>query len=259
VCHDVDVDVPTWISAIQQQGERLAEVVASTSAGAPVPSCPEWQLRDLARHQGNVHRWSGRIVAEQHKDGTAEVMAEIRAAATPTDEALADWLRVGCAGLVDALKAAPADLDCFTFVTDGSALEFWARRQAHETAIHRVDAELAAGDRTPIDPDLAADGIDEILTMFLAARGGNLRSEPERTLQVSTAGRHWLVRIGADATQVSRPTEPATADCTVSGDPAEIYLALWNRTPWDGLDVAGDPNLLALWSDKVQIGGRRRP
>ena len=37
------------------------------------------------------------------------------------------------------------------------------RRMAHETAIHRADAESTAGPITPLDPGLAADGVDEVL------------------------------------------------------------------------------------------------
>ena len=46
-------------------------------------------------------------------------------------------------------------------------LLFWARRQAMETTVHRVDAESALGRCTPLAPDIALDGIDEFLTGFL--------------------------------------------------------------------------------------------
>jgi uncharacterized protein (TIGR03083 family) len=252
------VDVPTWIEAIRVQGELLADAAARTPLDAPVPSCPEWQLRDLVLHTNRVHRWAARVVTEQHKDNAFQLRGAIFAEPEPPDDALLDSFRAGHAVLVEALKAAPADLDCFTFVSTESALEFWARRQAHETAIHRVDAELAASARTPVDPALAVDGIDELLMMFLAARGGALRSESERTLLVSAADRHWLVRIGQDAVSVTAHAEPTPADCTVDGDPEAVYLALWNRTGWDGVTITGDASLANLWSEKVRIGGRRR-
>ncbi|HEX3785090.1 MAG TPA: maleylpyruvate isomerase family mycothiol-dependent enzyme [Pseudonocardiaceae bacterium] len=252
------MDVPTWIAAVREQGELLAEAAATVSLDTTVPSCPEWQVRDLVRHTGNVHRWAARVVAEAYQGNAFAFRAQLLAAEVePTDEALVDWFRSGYAGLVEALKAAPTDLDCFTFVTTSSPLEFWARRQTHETAIHRVDAELAAGAPTPVDADLAVDGIDELLTMFLALRGGALRAESERTLQVSAAGRHWLVRIGPDSATVTESQEQGRADCTVSGDPGALYLALWNRAPWTSLTVSGDESLLALWSEKVRIGGER--
>ena len=86
----------------------------------------------------------------------------------------------GCDGLADALAAAPDDLECWTFLPAPSPRAMWARRQAHETAIHRVDAELAAG--TPVwrcDAAFAADGVDELLTCFVPRRS-HARCAPTR-------------------------------------------------------------------------------
>ncbi len=46
---------------------------------------------------------------------------------------------------------------------DDKTAGYIARRQAHEALVHRLDAELTVGDRTPLDPRLAADGVDEAL------------------------------------------------------------------------------------------------
>ena len=40
--------------------------------------------------------------------------------------------------------------------SDDHTVGFILRRQAHEALVHRVDAELAAGDRTDLDPLLAS-------------------------------------------------------------------------------------------------------
>lgn len=50
---------------------------------------------------------------------------------------------------------------------------FTFRRQAHEAPVHRLDAELAVGALTPLDPALAADGVDEALDAWLWRRGGD--------------------------------------------------------------------------------------
>ncbi len=45
---------------------------------------------------------------------------------------------------------------------------FWIRRMAQETVIHRIDAELGAHEQVaPVADDLAADGIDELLRVFV--------------------------------------------------------------------------------------------
>ena len=43
------------------------------------------------------------------------------------------------------------------------------------------------------------------------------------------------------------------ADCAVSGSASDLHLLLWNRRTGDGLDVEGDPSLLASWREHVQI------
>jgi uncharacterized protein (TIGR03083 family) len=109
-----------------------------------VPSCPGWTVRDLLRHTGYVHRWATGFVAEgQTRPGGAseeEILSQ-----GPDDAELPGWFREGHATLVRALGAAAPHLNCWAFLPAPSPLAFWARRQAHETAIHRVDAERAAG------------------------------------------------------------------------------------------------------------------
>lgn len=40
---------------------------------------------------------------------------------------------------------------------------------------------------------------------------------------------------------------------TLSGDAADIYLALWNRGKDSALTVKGDRQLLDLWHDNVRV------
>jgi hypothetical protein len=57
----------------------------------------------------------------------------------------------------------------------------WARRQAHETAIHRFDAESATSSVSGFDPTFASDGIGEILTA-MAPRADELPLESGVTM-----------------------------------------------------------------------------
>ncbi|MCH7670054.1 MAG: maleylpyruvate isomerase family mycothiol-dependent enzyme [Acidobacteria bacterium] len=84
----------------------------------------------------------------------------------PDDSDLINWYLDTNANLVDALESAPPDVESFTFLPAPSPLAMWARRQAHETAIHRFDAENAAGIASEFDPTFAIDGIDELLAAF---------------------------------------------------------------------------------------------
>jgi uncharacterized protein (TIGR03083 family) len=245
------VDVPNWIESLRADGDLLAEVAADTSLDAPVPGCPEWRVRDLVGHVGRVHQWARTIVADRiDEDGYAK-LSELMSADAPEDEVLLDWFRAGHRDLVDALAAAPDDLECFTFMPSATPLTFWARRQAHETAVHRVDAEQAAGRPSAIDAESAADGVDELLTGFLT-RSRKLRAADPRTLSFDSGDRHWLVTIGPEL-GVTETDAVESADVTVTGPAEVLYLALWNRLPWDGLTVTGDQELAAFWATNFRV------
>jgi len=136
-------DVPDYVGALRRQGELLADAAQRSGLATAVPSCPGWAVRDLLKHTGYVHRWATGFVAEglTRPGGASE---EEILGQGPADAELPGWFREGHAALVRALGAADPGLHCWAFLPAPSPLAFWARRQAHETAIHRVDAELGA-------------------------------------------------------------------------------------------------------------------
>jgi uncharacterized protein (TIGR03083 family) len=155
--------------------------------------------------------------------------------------------------LVEALERASPDLQCFTFLPAPSGRAFWARRQAHETGIHRADAEWPSGLITPYDPEIATDGIEELLFGFLLRPRIKLTAEAPRTLQLraSDVGLDWRVSIGPDGLSVAR--QYASADCSVRATASDLFLLLWNRRSAEGLEVEGDPRVLELWRGAVHI------
>ncbi|WP_431783760.1 maleylpyruvate isomerase family mycothiol-dependent enzyme [Streptomyces chumphonensis] len=236
------------LHALTREGEALISAAERAGWDATVPTCPGWRVRDLVVHQGHVHRWA------------ADTVAERRAAPVPRssddvpDATLARWYREGHARLLDTLSGAPEDVECWTFLSGSpTPLAFWARRQAHETAIHRVDAELAAGmERPEVDAALAADGIDELLAGLLTRERSRLRAEKPCVLRVRTrdagAGRTWTVRITSAVPAVTEGGQ-GRADCTVSGPASLLYTALWNRAELTTATVEGDPGLAARWRE----------
>jgi len=239
----------------------MAEAAGRAGPDAPVPTCPDWLVRDLVRHTGGVHRWATGIVGGPRTQPWDVDLDDV-VGSWPDDADLVDWFRAGHLALVATLEAADPALDCWTFLRAPSPLAMWARRQAHETTVHRVDAERATGESSPVDPPLAADGVDELLTCFVTRRGGRLRADPARTLRVAAtdAPGGWQVRIGPDGVETrvasGRPAAgdlPADDDCLVKGPAADLYLALWNRRGLDGLVVDGDGEVLALFLDRVRV------
>ncbi|MFD9503757.1 maleylpyruvate isomerase family mycothiol-dependent enzyme [Streptomyces sp. NPDC060035] len=241
------------IASLAEEGRLLAEAAGEAGPDAPVPTCPGWQVRNLLRHTGMVHRWATAFVTEGHRtyhpDGGEPDLDGAE---------LLDWFTEGHGLLVEALRTAPADLECWTFLPAPSPLAFWARRQAHETRIHRVDAESARGGAmTPVAARYAVDGIDELLTGFHARPRSRVRSDIPRTLRVRAldADAVWTVRLSAEPPQTVRgaAADAEPSDCEVSGAAAELCLGLWNRLPLSSLVVSGDPEVAALWTGKSGV------
>lgn len=238
-----------FVDVLEEEGRLLATAAVEAGTSASVPACPGWEIRDLLRHTGVVHRWAAAFVAEEHL--APRPMGEH----PELDGAeLVAWYRAAHLGLVDTLTGAAPDVECFTFLPGPpSALAFWARRQAHETAVHRFDAESARGGApTPFGTRFAVDGIDELLRGFHARRKSRVRSEKPKVLRVRTtdADAVWTLRLSPEPPVTTRDAAEE-ADCELTGRAEELYLALWNRRPVPAL--SGDPELAALWRETSAV------
>jgi uncharacterized protein (TIGR03083 family) len=248
------MDTADHLSELRHQGELLAEAAARTDLGTPIPTCPRWRMRDLVQHMGDVHRWAAAHVAQGRTEPIQRAELADVAGPLPEDEDLIEWFREGHRRLVHTLETAEPDARAWTFLPAPSPVAFWSRRQAHETGIHRVDAESpdGPGGITPFSPGFAADGIEEFLFGFLGRQGQEVRCDPARTLHLHATDveREWLVRLDSSL-EVRR--EHGAADCSVSGPASDLHLLIWNRRGPDGLDVDGDRSLLGFWQETVQV------
>ncbi|MEU1507362.1 maleylpyruvate isomerase N-terminal domain-containing protein [Kitasatospora sp. NPDC005748] len=275
------MEIIEHIDALRREGVLLADAAARTDLAAPVPTCPDWQLRDLVLHTGQVHRWATALVRDGHREPLDAEGERAAWGPEPSDAALVDWFRTGHAALVAALAAAPADLECWSFLPAPTPLAFWARRQAHETAVHRFDADAAAGADGPrVATGLALDGIDELLAGFMSRGRARVRSEQPRTVLIRptdpapgdvtpSAGPtdpapggiptdgpgSWLLTISREPLTVTRRAAGAAgpADLTVSGPARDLYLLLWNRLPAERVELTGDRALLDLWRETAVV------
>ena len=154
------------------------------------------------------------------------------------------YFRDGARQLVDALAATDPATSVWTFSAADRTAGFWYRRRAQETAVHRYDAELAAGTPMPIDTELAVDGIDEFLFAFLPRLAANLGDlgDAKIHLHCTDAEGEWLVARAGDDVVVTR--EHAKGDVAARGTASDLLLFLWGRVPASALEVFGDAGVL---------------
>lgn len=234
-----------YLAQLRADARRIAEVVAEAPLDAPVAACPGWSLGDLVAHLGGVHRWALHAVREGSRpDGGP-------AGYGPDGTALDTWIVAGADELAAEIGAVPPDTPSWNPWRIDQTVGFWARRQAHETMIHRWDTESAAGATTPLPADMASDAIDELFEVLLPRL---LRADgvtaPTGSLHVhctDVAG-EWLVWLDDDGLVMRR--EHAKGDAAMRGPADALALHLWGRTAelTEPADVVGDAAVAASWA-----------
>jgi uncharacterized protein (TIGR03083 family) len=242
------------VAALLHSGGVLRDAADRAGLDAPVPTCPVWDVRKLVIHQGAVHRWAAANLRGEDDHRTDDSKAEAERA---TD--LLAWFSAGLEALVDTIRTTTDDAQAMTFLDDAPPpRRFWARRQAHETTIHSADAVAAVLGYWPttadlaVRPELAADGIDELLCGFITRGNGAVRVGEPLTMVVVTddTGHAWTVRI-AEGSLTTTAGAGDGADATLSGTASQLYLGLWNRT--DEITVRGRDDVVELWRSQVRV------
>lgn len=261
-----------YLGCLSRESSRFAAAVAQAAPDTRVPSCPEWTADDLLWHLGHVQWFWGTVV----RDGLTGEQAQERMPPRPAGRAgLLAFHDRSSRELAEALAAASPDSPAWTW-SDDHTVGFIRRRQAHEALIHRVDAELTAGDRTPLDPLLSADGVTEALAVMYGGvpSWGTFTPGPAGTVRLRAAdtGHSWLVTLGqftgtdpngtsydepdlhlagddpdADHPDTDHPDtdHPGTrASAEISGTAGDLDCWLWHRTPLTPVARSGDQNAL---------------
>lgn len=251
--------LPTYLDGLTTAAARLREDTTETSRDAPVPTCAQWSALQLLVHTGVAHRWAsgtvrGTVTRENTRTATEAFEDEGMSQEDP-----GNWLLAGVDDLSMALQEAPEDLNVFFFLNEAPApRQAWARRQCHETTIHAFDGLAARYGYIPkasdadIDPQIAADGIDEILCGFATRKRQDLRTSSAVTVAIrpDDVDAAWTLHL-SDGPAACEPGLPEQQpDSTWSGTAAQLYLGLWNRgkeIEQDGADVIG------FWRDHMRI------
>jgi uncharacterized protein (TIGR03083 family) len=237
---------------------RFAAAVEGADPATPALTCGQWTLRKLIHHVGQIHRWAASMVAVCSPERHSRRAEEWPLPADPAD--YARWLADAETLLLPVLRAADPEAPMWAWGADRHA-RFWARRMTHETAVHRVDAELALGLDARVDPDVAVDGVGEFLENLPRARRfapdvTTLRGDGEWIRLVATdRPDHWTITLRPDGFDWSSGESDGSPEPSVRGEAAvrapvdDLYLGVWGRRPFADprFDVAGDRELLAWW------------
>src|SRR6478609_7389631 len=153
--------------ALQAEADCIGALPVE-SLGVAVPTCPGWDIADLLSHTGWVHRHFEHSLClpegeRATRESTMAAGLPKNGSAQHPDAEVLPWFLDGMNRLMLALRTTPPTKQVTTFYgTHPPSLV--ARRMAHETIVHRWDAQNALGapDRH-FDPTLASDGVDEVL------------------------------------------------------------------------------------------------
>jgi len=232
------LDVSRFLPALGVEVATVASVAHSAGGAEPVPTCPGWGTAELVRHLGDGYRVARRWLAAAgnppQQDGQGPEWCET----------LVEYLWHGYRELRAELdEHDPAEYTETWWPAD-STHGFWRRRMLHETIIHRVDLQTATGiEPRGISGEVAVDGIDEVLTLWLGQRASTmgLAGTRECTVAVQTDGHGWLAHAGPRGTSASACTtsDIEKGDVVVRGEPVPTYLWLWGRAAPGAVTVEG--------------------
>jgi uncharacterized protein (TIGR03083 family) len=257
-----------YCDEIVAQTDLLGDVVSGADLSVTVPTTPDWTLADLVRHIGG----NLRSLEQAVRTGTAVTEPERQVpghGGPPGDDpaALDAWLSEAARRCAATLRAAGPDAQAqmWTVVWPAAA---WARRAAQDLVVHRADAAGAVGAAYTVDPDLAADALDEFLDLMshpqvaeAAAADGDPSPGPgpggtvhlHATDTGPDVASEWLIELTSPGFTWRHAHDKATV--AVRGPIADVLRVAYRRLPPDteGVEVFGDRSLLDALLERLVL------
>ncbi|WP_165984006.1 maleylpyruvate isomerase family mycothiol-dependent enzyme [Streptomyces sp. YIM 98790] len=222
---------------VTAQAALLDGLLAGAPPQTPVPTCPGWTLAELSVHiRGNL------ATLEQAVRGSAPGEVPPR---------LADCAERFAA----AFRSAGAEAVAEAWGLKQPARS-WARRAAHDLAVHRADAALALGAPFELAGDLAADGLDELLDMFAGQDLPGLRELAGQTLHLHATDAddaEWLITFTPPGFTWRRAHEKAAT--AVRAPLTSLLLLCYRRRPpgHESVQLLGAPAPLSGLLDSIAL------
>lgn len=229
------------VEAVRRETDALIAAFGSGGVDDPVPTCPEWMIRDLARHVGEFTGFWTHAVCE----GAGREKTPFPDMPERGSGGVAQWYRGLADSMIEVLSSTPPDTEIWTWVESDDRATFAARRAAHELAVHRYDAQNAVGTAQPIDAPLAADGVEEIFVMMSAWEAKGHGTGQTLHLHATDQEAEWLITLLPDRIEVER--EHAKGDLALKGTTSDLELTLYQRPPLGEVERFGDESVLDAW------------
>jgi uncharacterized protein (TIGR03083 family) len=233
-----------YVEILAAESQAFIEA-AVENLDAPVAHLDDWASRDLAIHQGSMWQYATANVVGQ---GDRARPAEPWPSESATDPALSEWLEATRDRMLDALLDADPSAPAYTFASNDQTAGFWQRRMVAETVVHRWDAQSAIDKARPIDPEVAADGIDEYTQVglqFSSSRKNRIYPSSSLHLHCTDTEGEWML-IGDDGPSVTVTREHGKGDAAVRGDASTLLLWIWGRDAGN-IEIFGDADVATTW------------
>ncbi|MBB6629426.1 maleylpyruvate isomerase N-terminal domain-containing protein [Nocardioides sp. KIGAM211] len=240
-----------YLGHLRTESRRFRDVLAACDPTAPVPTCPAWNASDLLWHLTTVQGFWAEIVATRPAAPGERVPTE----RPDSHEAMLALFDEASAALVTVLGTADPAEPAWTWARE-QTVGFTFRRQAHEALIHRLDAEHATGLFSPLDPALAADGVQEALDVMFGGTPawGEFHPLPRHVrVDCTDTGDAVWVQLGTftgtdpdtgtsyDEGDIGVVPDPGTPpDAVVAGPAGALDAWLWRRGDDRDVSVTGD-------------------
>ncbi len=216
-------------AALLDQTRDFGELIRGADPSTPVPTCPDWTLKQLFRHVGRGNRWAAQIIADRRSEPSDP--RDVRNGKPPDDpDGAIDWLNDGAQLIIDAVDQVGPETRVWTFLGPRPA-GWWIRRRLHEAVVHRADAAMALGVAYELSPELAADAISEWIELMAeqrqaAARRWNAASRCICTPPTTGSGRPASGRSSMTRTACRGRTTTARADVALRGPAKDLLMAI---------------------------------
>jgi len=237
---------PDMLALIEDRSASLRAAAAQAGLATQVPGCPDWSAADLVTHLGQVHLfWAAAVAAGPAEEPPADDDIGDR---EPVGDLLA-WSADATARLTTALRDAGPNRICWTwweeFDMAPNTSAAIARHQVQEAAVHAFDAQQSAGHGLPLPGPVAADGVNEFITVALPTNGP-WPYEPATIILETGPGGTWLLDLGPFGVRVLEGDVHGDVKPTaiVTADPSDMILAFYRRDTVHDLQIDGDAELV---------------